>query len=341
MKIDALTGNKISSFGNNGVMELLPASVPSNLYFTIGDVEIDKQGKILIAGKQQLLNSSPADVYGMIVRINPNGTWDNTFGTNGIGTYYDDPAKVYKMEKISVTQANDYLLTGSYYTGTDYDYAVCKIKNNGTLNNSYGINGWQIHDLFGNQKNEGAYNAQLMPDEKLLLTGNHGSGDTVYFSMLMLHPNGSRDYSFGADGIFTNIFNQNNNSSSRGLAIDPAGKIILGGYTRTCTGGNCGPMRMAVSRYTFDIGNPLSILDQSKDQNIIIYPNPTIANAPVYISGIDKIESVNLFALDGRKIEITADNANKRVNIGTLAAGTYFLKIKTEGAILNKNILVQ
>ncbi|HNF71786.1 MAG TPA: T9SS type A sorting domain-containing protein, partial [Chitinophagaceae bacterium] len=148
-----------------------------------------------------------------------------------------------------------------------------------------------------------------MSNENLLLTGNQGSGDTVHFAMLMIKPDGSRDHTFSPNGLFLNIFGNNNNSSSYGLAITTEGKIYLGGYTRTCTGGTCGPLYMGIARYT---GAPFPTWTNTviPDNSYMVFPNPVLSDGYFQLK-LNAAEAGNCYAwnLSGQTIPVQKINS--------------------------------
>lgn len=169
----------------------------------------------------------------------------------------------------------------------------------------------------------------MLPDGRILQTGNEGSGDTVHFALLMLNPDGTRDNVFAPDGLFMNIFNQNNNSSGQGMTMDPSGKIYMGGYTRTCTNGTCGPLYMALSRYNNTFGNVTSIAN-STESDVLFFPNPAKSDGMVSFKGIDfaSVTSAELFDMNGKQTTLNL-NADQ-IQLPNLPQGVYMIRITTE-----------
>ncbi len=329
MKITT-TGAMDASWSNDGI-----AFIPTNNsdhWWDLYDMELDKNGQVLITGKKYRANNGstiPAFWHVFVARWNANGTLDNTFATNGIGLYNSDPTHFDEAKSIMVTAANNYVTAGITYMGSDYDYSALGILHNGAINPNFGVNGWSINDLLHGQDSENCLNATMLPDGRILQTGNQGSGDTVHFALLMLNPDGTRDNVFAPDGLFMNIFNQNNNSSGQAAAVDPSGKIYMGGYTRTCVNGTCGPLYMAISRYNNTFGTVTSI-DNLTESDAVFFPNPAKSDGLVSVKGIDfaAVKSVELIDLNGKQSTLTmiAD----QIQLPTLPQGVYFLRITTE-----------
>lgn len=269
------SGNYDNTFDGDGVARVATGDV--NHWFETFDILADKNGKIVVCGKKYKANNgSTINPFwnALAVRFNANGSLDNTFATNGIGLYNSNVTNFDESKGIHQLPNNDYILCGDTYDNIDYDYNVLKLKNDGSKDLTFGNQGWQLHDLEYSNDMENPLNSALLPDGRILITGNQGDGDTVYFSLLMLKADGTRDNAFAPNGLFKNIFNVNNNSSSSGMALDASGKIVLAGYTRTCANGTCGPLYMAVSRYNSSFIASGLTNQSSSLHNVTLYPNP-------------------------------------------------------------------
>ena len=167
-------------------------------------------------------------------------------------------------------------------------------------------------------------------DGRILTAGLTGDGDTVYFSMLMMNSDGSRNTAFAPNGVFKNIFGQNNNSGCSSMDITHSGKILLAGYTRTCANGVCGPISVATARYN-GASAPNGSSSIKKDNNFKIYPNPIGQNEVLNISGVnDLITKFQIRAMDGRVVQSAESISGKNIKINRLPSGLYLAEISTE-----------
>ena len=81
--------------------------------------------------------------------------------------------------------------------------------------------------------------------------------------------------------------------------------------------------------------NPLGVKDIKSQFSI--YPNP--ANSQIYINSNLAITKIDLFDLNGRKIEITL--TNNSINISQLSSGIYLLRILTKkGAVISEIVVI-
>lgn len=329
------------SFGNLGSTDI--STVNSSTYYQIEDLNIDQSNKYIITGKHYTTSGTSTFTQVVVMRFDANGAIDNTFDSDGKAYYnYLSTGSHEEGRRIFANTQNEYYICGASYTnGSNWNYALLKLKNDGSPQTSFGTNGWKIYDLTNQGKTEVILNAEMMSNGNLLMTGNQGSGDTVHFAMLMVKPDGSYDHNFAPNGLFLNIFGSNNNSSSQGLAISADGKIYLAGYTRTCTGGTCGQLYLGVARYFgANYPNALSNIDQSKE--IVIYPNPILNNGQFLVdfpnNSIVAIHAMNLL---GQEVPFKS-LGNHLFQISNPTKGIYLLKIEAQNKqVYTRNILVE
>ncbi len=311
-------------------------------WFEVIDLDFDKAGKVLIAGKKYKANngsSIPVFWNVMIARFNSNGSLDGGFATGGVGLYSSGATNLDEGRRIQVTAQNDYVVIGNTYDGVDYDYSIVKVLNTGMVDPAFGNAGWSINDLELNNEMEYCLTGALLPDGRILATGNQGSGDTVHFALLALTPSGVRDNAFAPNGLFMNIFNQNNNSSSSGLALTSDGKIYLGGYTRTCANGVCGPLYMALSRYVG--GTPSVSMSDPNALQFKIYPNPAHSGQQVQLQTVDAdaLVAVSLIDMSGREFAINPAGAS--FVLPDLCKGLYICRLQTDAGVVMSRLLVE
>ncbi len=197
---------------------------------------------------------------------------DPTFGTNGITTvdvagrgpggpntdHEDEPYWV------AVQPDGNLVVAGKAYNPktNNIDFAVLRFRQDGSLDPAFGWYGIVLIDFVG--AHDEALSVAIQPDGKIVLAGLAGRTDgTSDFGLARLNTNGSRDTSFGWNGIvMTDFFG--GNDQALGLVLLPGGKMVAGGYaTRASTGSD-----LALARYntngsidrTFGIGG-LSIAD--------------------------------------------------------------------------------
>lgn len=336
------SGNLSASWDGDGIA-LVPTG-NANHWWDVYDMAFDQNGQVVVTGKKYKANngsSIPLFWNVFIARFSSNGSLDATFANGGIGLYNSNPAYLDEAKSIMVTPSNNYITAGITWDGSDYDYSAARVLHNGTLDATFGNAGWSLNDLMYSGYNENCLAATLLPDGRILQTGNFGDGDTVHFTLLMLNPDGTRDNVFASNGVFMNIFNQNNNSSGQSMIVEPNGKIYMGGYTRTCQNGVCGPLYMAISRYNNEFGSSTGVV-QGMEDGITVWPNPVSSGGMLQLSGVDiaSVRSVRLMDMAGRSWDLQLDG-NGRMVMPELGAGVYLVWVEGGTMSYTQRMVVQ
>ncbi|MBL0341106.1 MAG: T9SS type A sorting domain-containing protein [Bacteroidetes bacterium] len=115
------TGSLDTTFGTNGIT--IFDNADQDIAF---DVEVQSDGKILIAGNSGEFIPNPNDF--MLARYNSNGTLDNSFGTNGFSLTpiladYDE------AESMAIQADGKIVLGGKAYNGSQFDMTVARFNN--------------------------------------------------------------------------------------------------------------------------------------------------------------------------------------------------------------------
>lgn len=110
------------------------------------------------------------------------------------------------------------------------DFAVSRYLRDGSIDTSFDGDGKTTID-FDNQDDHGTAVA-IQPDGKIVAAGYSMVGNDLDFSLARLDPDGGLDSGFGPDGKVTTGFGGNDGAFS--VAIQPDGKIVAGGESRTC-----------------------------------------------------------------------------------------------------------
>jgi uncharacterized delta-60 repeat protein len=173
-------GTLDGTFGGSGVVVYDGTRIDQG--FALG---IQQDGKIVIAG----ITATDGTVEVLVLRYNGVGTLDNTFGTNGVVTYQGGTwgGTAYA---VAIQSDGKIVVTGDIETSTGPNLLVLRYNSNGTLDNSFGINGVVTYNA-GNRGNALA----IQSDGKIVVTGNSGIvGDENVLTVRLL--NGFTDVSF-------------------------------------------------------------------------------------------------------------------------------------------------
>jgi uncharacterized delta-60 repeat protein len=219
-----------------GIDPLFAGGGQATAHFGSGDdsaqaLVVQPDGKIVLAG--YALVGSDTDFA--VVRLNPNGTRDTSFGTNGrvsvdvAGSGQDDFAYA-----VTLDSSGRILVAGTAFIGTDYDFAVIRLLSNGALDTSFNGTGKFTYDFNGTSpaslNNDTAYGIGIQPGTgQIIVGGDARIGGDDDFALIRLNTNGTRDTSFnGGAGRRTLDFGSGNDTAF-GLAVRSSGKIVMGG----------------------------------------------------------------------------------------------------------------
>ncbi|MBI2723023.1 MAG: T9SS type A sorting domain-containing protein [Bacteroidetes bacterium] len=161
-----------------------------------------------------------------MARYNADGTLDAGFGMAGLVTTTVSVAD--DIASSVILQPDGKLVVGGYYRNGTYDDCVLIRYNiNGTIDNTYGVNGKTLISF--SNFNDYLQDMVLQTDGKIVVAGSHtSSGSFSNFALARVNTNGTLDTSFGVNGKITYGITQTISGASSVL-IQPDGKIIASG----------------------------------------------------------------------------------------------------------------
>ena len=227
-----------STFGINGVV----VTDINGFDNFVTSSAFQNDGKILVTG---IINNGPVKDF-IVARYNINGFLDSTFGVNGIVT--TDVNGFNDVSTAISTQSNGKILvSGNSGNGINDDFSVVRYNNNGSLDNSFGINGKVITPI--GTMHDRSFNILVQQDDKFIVTGNIENGLDNDFALVRYNSNGSVDSLFGLNGVvITDYFGFNDYAKSSTLQND--GKILVVGYNKHSSG--FGNEKIMMTRYNTD-----------------------------------------------------------------------------------------
>ena len=222
------SGSPDSSFGTNGVVRTRIGT--SSEAWAIA---LQGDGKIVVAGS----SSGPNGNAMTLVRYNPSGALDPTFGASGVAT-----ARASQATAVVVQSDGRIVAAGN----ADRRLAVVRFQHDGRLDASFGSGGLTT---VGNGGLEIAWDLALQSNGQIVVAG----GDTTAFTLVRLGASGELD-PFFADGGISRV-SLGFWSEARGVAIDPDGRIVAAGFAF-----GTGETHFAVAR--FRVTSPTTITAQ-------------------------------------------------------------------------------
>ena len=243
----AALGDLDSTFGNGGIV-ITPITDAPNLFELPRAMQVQPDGKIIVCG---YVNYSDGEtgypVSTFLVRYNPNGTLDASFGAGGKVVVSGRSHVGFNM----ALQPDGKIIAVGHTFPWPLSYAVYRFNPDGTPDVSFGAGGAVFPQVVG-----GAQDVAVQPDGKIIIVGN-GNAFTPNdndFAVVRLHPNGSPDNSFGTGGIvLTEIRTGRVSDEPCSVVLQPDGKIVVLGKS---SDGGINPGYHALVRY-----NPNGSLD--------------------------------------------------------------------------------
>jgi uncharacterized delta-60 repeat protein len=225
-------GSLDNSFDNDGIITTAIGSFTSDEAYSVA---IQNDGKILVAGSITYSGNNGKDFA--LIRVNPNGSLDNSFDNDGIViTTIDNEDEAYS---VAIQNDGKILLAGtSALAGTSgSQFAVVRYNTDGSLDNSFDNDG-KVNTIIGSINN--AHSLAIQSDGKIVVAGDTKLSNQVIFALLRYNQDGSLDNSFDVDGKVTTPFVTNPTgstfSTAYSVAIQNDGKIVAAGdYNNTIT----------------------------------------------------------------------------------------------------------
>jgi uncharacterized delta-60 repeat protein len=208
-------------------------------------VTFDTKGNIYATGVIASSTDAAADFSTVVVKFLPTGELDATFGTGGVATHNLAVGTNGEVTRGIVVQSTGKIVVAGTveHAGAvdprDRDIAAARLNADGSLDTTFGTNGIAILDLSEGEVVGMGYVADthwglsLYPDDDLLLVGaQKAPGRTdLDFAAVRLNADGSRDDTFGTNGVTLLDINQQGANPRTGTILAD-GSAVITGYTR-------------------------------------------------------------------------------------------------------------
>ncbi len=217
-------GSIDTSFGNNGIVIVIPYA---EVYLSAAmDAAILEDGKIAVCARIYDPNQPIASSIPVMIKMNSDGSMDQTFGDNGL-IVYDMGENSCFVGDMAVQEDGKFLFTGYYNDAL----LVMRLNADGSIDESYGTNG--VFQMEVNNTMSFSNDIALQEDGKAVIAGNAYDYD-VYGqaipkpAVLRLNEDGTLDTSFGDNGIMMMSFGEGNDYATT-IKVQKDGKILVGG----------------------------------------------------------------------------------------------------------------
>lgn len=197
-------------------------------------VTIQSNGRIVVVGSAQQVRAGYD--FG-VVRITPTGSMDRSFTGDGKKTFGFNRGGSLNDEVSAVALQADgaIVISGtSDTTSGGGDFAVARLKSNGSLDTHFGTQARKIVPFDLGAGNEDQLNGiAIQSDGSILLAGFAQINDLgdYDFAVARLKTDGSLDSTFSDDGLKTIPFNKGgtNTDLARAITLQTDGKILVAG----------------------------------------------------------------------------------------------------------------
>jgi uncharacterized delta-60 repeat protein len=221
-------GNQDITFGNRGTV--ITRFGPLGRFFNYASaVAIQGDGRIIVAGRVVTPSASNSVSLGL-VRYNPDGSLDVSFGSSGMVI---SPFPASAPQGISL-QADGKIIVAFLTT-------LARYNSDGSLDSSFGSGGTTAVSF-------GVQGVAVQADGKIIAVGFTAQS----FAVARYDPSGTLDPNFGSGGVVTTKFGTNSVDGARTVVFQPGGKIVVGGTSTSFPPSAPSVSAFALARYNND-----------------------------------------------------------------------------------------
>src|SRR5947208_1897850 len=218
---------------------------------------IQPDGKIVVAGGAFPLFTFLGDFK--VIRYNPDGLLDSSFGNGGILTT-SFPGQGSYAFAVALQADGKIIAAGTDFVNftnddsSNTDFALARYNPDGTPDTTFSADGQVTTDFDG--FNDDVFSILVQPDGKLVAVGSAKNPANFYdFAAARYLTNGTIDTTFAVAGKARTDFGDHNFDQARSAVLQPDGKIVAAGFAISKNGL---VQNFAVARY-----NSNGILDTS------------------------------------------------------------------------------
>ena len=297
----------------------------------VKDIAIQNNGQIIIIGYGPTLPSIPNMAA---IRINTNGTIDNTFSLPIV-------AGIKVPEKIYLNNNSTFILGLNY--NSPRNVALIKYDSSNALDNTFDNDGYSLIS-YGDPINEVNRPSMLnfQPDGKIIMTEKRAYtlNSNVYYDGIISRQNtdGSLDTTFGTNGYSSLYLWSSEYEPCLSLISPIDGKlIVLGTYlTYEASPGTGLSKTIRIAKYNTGIDASQLNNENHLFNSFNLSPNPT--NSILSIETQEKITSISLINILGKKTNIS-NFENNKIDVSALQNGVYFIEIATEKGLQTQKFI--
>ncbi len=211
------SGHVDTTFGTAGVVEC------GDLY----DIKVDSLDRYVVLG-----HAASSDRGVMVMRYLNNGSLDTSFGTGGVATVTTDIN--YGANALALDASDNIVVAGGRSTRTsENELYATRVLNNGTLDTSFGKNGFRSVALGSPGTVAIAQAVAIDHSGNIYVTGYSSSPSAVVNQLIKLKGDGSLDKHFGGgSGVVTTDFNPSTAfhfTFAQSVTVDAKDNVVIAG----------------------------------------------------------------------------------------------------------------
>lgn len=219
-----LNGILDTSFGVGGIVDF--TTIGNGQLRYIDDFILSNDNKLLLACDY---NISPSKIITAVVKLNLDGSLDNTFGINGVVNYGfnpNAPSNYSEYPSTLVQDANNKIVVASISSTSNFNNTniyFSKLNADGSSDSTFGSNGIYTYTTLLNN----TYPKKIcVTSDNNYLVSYSNYNITTKSNTLKINTNGGIYNSFGINGLVE----ESDLSLYRDMLIQPDNKILKGGY---------------------------------------------------------------------------------------------------------------
>lgn len=219
-----------ASFSNNGMSHF-------NMIGSDGVVKMKVRDNKIYIGSHSLVNGKYTDAY--IIRMNMDGTLDQTFGTMGFTTIDPNAGDMETLYDFDIAKDGSIIAIGRTQTQAfATKMYMCKMKSNGKIDVAFGNNGYYQHTEAGFTR---LTCVKIAPDNSIFWGGYHEVNSFNVALMLKIDSDGKLNSVFGSGNgkVSLNIAAQTEQTINA-IHVLHDGRILVAGAKETIGSGYYG-----------------------------------------------------------------------------------------------------
>ena len=216
-----IDGSLDATFGNNGIVTTAVGEQA-----LASAVALQADGKIVVVGSGGTMNQTSF----VVVRYNPNGSLDDTFGNGGIVT--TSVTSFARLHDVAIQSDGKIVAAGdamipdfAFITNV---FTVARYNIDGSLDTTFDGDGVSQAVVGVSPQTAVPWGLALQDDQKIVLAGTCVSSFSE-FCLARYNSDGSPDSTFDGDGLVVTGFDSSAGASAKDVVIQPDGKILAAG----------------------------------------------------------------------------------------------------------------